>query len=102
MFAKTKHGKKKKFSKWKLSIVAFNRRLSGLQFLCFSSGFFCTAGEFDHVEYQGRQVKCRSSCEDQVGASAFGIHLIYDKKSHDLVPLIKATREWFWLASLRQ
>ena len=23
-------------------------------------------GEFDHVEYQGKQVKCRSSCEDQV------------------------------------
>ena len=39
---------------------------SGLQFLCFLKCIFC-AGEFDHVEYQGRQVKCRSSCEDQVG-----------------------------------
>ncbi|XP_023319996.1 uncharacterized protein LOC111695065 isoform X2 [Eurytemora carolleeae] len=25
-------------------------------------------GEFDHVEYQGKQVKCRSSCEDQVNS----------------------------------
>ena len=23
-------------------------------------------GQFDHVEYKGKQVKCRSSCEDQV------------------------------------
>ena len=21
-------------------------------------------GQFDHVEYQGKQVKCRSNCED--------------------------------------
>ncbi len=23
-------------------------------------------GQFDHVDYNGKQVKCRSSCEDQV------------------------------------
>ena len=23
-------------------------------------------GEFDHVDYQGKQSKCRSACEDQV------------------------------------
>ena len=23
-------------------------------------------GEFDHVDYQGKQTKCRSACEDQV------------------------------------
>ena len=26
-------------------------------------------GQFDHVEYKGKQVKCRSSCEDQVRKS---------------------------------
>ena len=25
-------------------------------------------GEFDHVDYQGKQTKCRSACEDQVGS----------------------------------
>ena len=24
------------------------------------------SGEFDHVDYEGKQTKCRSACEDQV------------------------------------
>ena len=24
------------------------------------------SGEFDHVDYNGKQTKCRSACEDQV------------------------------------
>ena len=24
------------------------------------------SGEFDHVDYKGKQTKCRSACEDQV------------------------------------
>ena len=29
-------------------------------------------GEFDHVDYQGKQTKCRSACEDQVSGSQSG------------------------------
>jgi hypothetical protein len=83
-----------------IGIVAFNRKLSGLQFLCFLKCIFC-AGEFDHVEYQGRQVKCRSSCEDQVGASTLGIHLITEKISRSCPFKLKASREWVRLASPR-
>ena len=25
-------------------------------------------GQYDHVEYQGKQVKCRSNCEDQINS----------------------------------
>ena len=29
--------------------------------------FYCDIlGEFDHVDYKGKQTKCRSACEDQV------------------------------------
>ena len=39
---------------------------------------YCVAGEFDHVDYKGKQTKCRSACEDQVShcACVDNIHFV--------------------------
>ena len=42
--------------------------------ICIGSNLTCMndlmnrMGQFDHVEYKGKQVKCRSNCEDQVNS----------------------------------
>ena len=33
-------------------------------------------GEFDHVDYNGKQTKCRSACEDQVNIYIFQITIL--------------------------
>ena len=38
-------------------------------------------GEFDHVDYKGKQTKCRSACEDQVGSAGRTISVLLQEIS---------------------